>query len=90
MNEDKERIRIWKRQWKRLWRLPEQDLFIGSEIYGGLANTWDYGNLGVELKNNVMKGMVAEVRNEATMWVLTAQSLMNPQTWWPADIWAVL
>ncbi len=27
----------------------------GSEIYGGLANTWDYGNLGVELKNNVKK-----------------------------------
>ena len=28
-------------------------LFAGSEIYNGLANTWDYGNLGVELKNNV-------------------------------------
>ena len=28
-------------------------LFPGSEIYGGLANAWDYGNLGVELKNNV-------------------------------------
>ena len=28
-------------------------LFPGSEIYGGLANSWDYGNLGVELKNNV-------------------------------------
>ena len=32
-------------------------VYPGSEIYGGLANTWDYGNLGVELKNN----MVAEV-----------------------------
>ena len=30
-------------------------IFPGSEIYGGLANTWDYGNLGVELKNNVKK-----------------------------------
>ena len=30
-------------------------LFQGSEIYGGLANTWDYGPLGVELKNNVKK-----------------------------------
>ena len=30
-------------------------IFQGSEIYGGLANTWDYGNLGVELKNNVKK-----------------------------------
>ena len=36
-------------------------IYPGSEIYGGLANTWDYGNLGVELKNNVKKGMVAEV-----------------------------
>ena len=30
-------------------------IFSGSEIYGGLANTWDYGPLGVELKNNVKK-----------------------------------
>ena len=30
-------------------------VFSGSEIYGGLANTWDYGPLGVELKNNVKK-----------------------------------
>ena len=37
-------------------------VYPGSEIYGGLANTWDYGNLGVELKNNVKKRMVAEIR----------------------------
>ena len=30
-------------------------IYPGSEIYGGLANTWDYGNLGVELKNNVKR-----------------------------------
>ena len=30
-------------------------IFPGSEIYGGLANTWDYGPLGVEFKNNVKK-----------------------------------
>ena len=30
-------------------------VFAGSEIYGGLANTWDYGPLGVELKNNIKK-----------------------------------
>ena len=30
-------------------------VYPGSEIYGGLANSWDYGNLGVELKNNVKK-----------------------------------
>ena len=36
-------------------------VYPGSEIYGGLANTWDYGNLGVELKNNVKTRMVAEI-----------------------------
>ena len=30
-------------------------IFPGSDIYGGLANTWDYGPLGVEFKNNVKK-----------------------------------
>ena len=35
-------------------------IYPGSEIYGGLANTWDYGPLGVEFKNNVKKGMVAQ------------------------------
>lgn len=35
-------------------------VYAGSEIYGGLANTWDYGPLGVELKNNV-KSLVEEV-----------------------------
>jgi len=35
-------------------------VYPGSEIYGGLANTWDYGNLGVELKNNV-KSLVEEI-----------------------------
>ena len=38
-------------------------VYPGSEIYGGLANTWDYGNLGVELKNNVKKGLVEEVHS---------------------------
>ena len=36
-------------------------VYPGSEIYGGLANTWDYGNLGVELKNKCKKGMVEEI-----------------------------
>ena len=43
-------------------------VYPGSEIYGGLANTWDYGNLGVELKNNVKKAwwqkFVQESRSE--------------------------
>ena len=38
-------------------------IFAGSEIYGGLANTWDYGPLGVEFKNNVKQRLVAEVRS---------------------------
>ena len=37
-------------------------IYPGSEIYGGLANTWDYGPIGVELKNNVKKSLVAEIR----------------------------
>ena len=37
-------------------------VFAGSEIYGGLANTWDYGPLGVELKNNIKKSMVEKIR----------------------------
>ena len=37
-------------------------VYPGSEIYGGLANTWDYGNLGVELKNNVKRARSEERR----------------------------
>ena len=36
-------------------------VYPGSEIYGGLANTWGYGNLGVELKSNVKKSLVEEI-----------------------------
>ena len=38
-------------------------VYPGSEIYGGLANTWDYGNLGVELKEQRKKSMVAEIHS---------------------------
>ena len=38
-------------------------IFAGSEIYGGLANTWDFGPLGVEFKNNIKTRLVAEVRS---------------------------
>ncbi len=50
-------IKWLKRQWTRSLHLAKARGFVypGSEIYGGLANTWDYGNLGVELKNNVKK-----------------------------------
>ena len=56
--------------------------FPGSEIYGGLANTWDYGPLGVELKNNVKKAWWQRFVQENKYNVgLDAAILMNPQTW---------
>ena len=57
-------------------------VFPGSEIYGGLANTWDYGPLGVELKNNVKKAWWKKFVQENRYNVgLDAAILMNPQTW---------
>ena len=57
-------------------------IFPGSEIYGGLANTWDYGPLGVELKNNVKKAWWQKFIQENPYNVgLDAAILMNPQTW---------
>ena len=57
-------------------------IYSGSEIYGGLANTWDYGPLGVELKNNVkkawMKRFIQENRYNVGM---DSAILMNPKTW---------
>ena len=57
-------------------------IFPGSEIYGGLANTWDYGPLGVELKNNVKKAWWKKFVQENPYNVgLDSAILMNPQTW---------
>ncbi|HIS51795.1 MAG TPA: glycine--tRNA ligase [Candidatus Onthomonas avicola] len=57
-------------------------IFPGSEIYGGLANTWDYGPLGVELKNNVKRAWWKKFVQENPYNVgLDAAILMNPQTW---------
>ena len=57
-------------------------VFPGSEIYGGLANTWDYGPLGVELKNNVKKAWWKKFIQESPYNVgLDSAILMNPQTW---------
>ena len=57
-------------------------IYPGSEIYGGLANTWDYGPLGNELKNNVKsawrKKFIQEQKNVVG---LDAAILMNPETW---------
>ena len=57
-------------------------VFAGSEIYGGLANTWDYGPLGVEMKNNIKKAWWKKFVQESPYNVgLDAAILMNPQTW---------
>ena len=57
-------------------------IYPGSEIYGGLANTWDYGNLGVELKNNVKKAWWQKFIQENKYNVgVDCAILMNPQTW---------
>ena len=57
-------------------------VYAGSEIYGGLANTWDYGPLGVELKNNVKKAWWKKFVQESQYNVgLDSAILMNPMTW---------
>lgn len=57
-------------------------VFPGSEIYGGLANTWDYGPLGVELKGNVKNAWWKKFIQESPYNVgLDAAILMNPKTW---------
>lgn len=57
-------------------------IYPGSEIYGGLANTWDYGNLGVELKNNVKNAWWSRFIRESQYNVgVDCAILMNPQTW---------
>ena len=57
-------------------------VFAGSEIYGGLANTWDYGPLGVELKNNVKRAWWQKFVQENPYNVgLDAAILMNPKVW---------
>ena len=57
-------------------------VYPGSEIYGGLANIWDYGNLGVELKNNVKAAWWQKFIKESPYNVgVDCAILMNPQTW---------
>ena len=57
-------------------------IYPGSEIYGGLANTWDYGPLGVEFKNNIKKAWWKKFVQESKYNVgLDAAILMNPRTW---------
>ena len=57
-------------------------VYSGSEIYGGLSNTWDYGPLGVEFKNNVKKAWWKKFVQESPYNVgLDSAILMNPQVW---------
>ena len=57
-------------------------VFPGSEIYGGLANSWDYGPLGVEMKNNVKRAWWKKFVQENPYNVgLDAAILMNPEVW---------
>ena len=57
-------------------------VYPGSEIYGGLSNTWDYGPLGVEFKNNVKKAWWKKFVQESPYNVgVDAAILMNPQVW---------
>lgn len=57
-------------------------LFQGSQIYGGLANSWDYGPLGIELKNNIQKAWWKKFVQESPYNVgIDAAILMNPKVW---------
>ncbi|MBE6732817.1 MAG: glycine--tRNA ligase [Ruminococcaceae bacterium] len=57
-------------------------VYPGSEIYGGLANSWDYGPLGVELKNNIKRAWWKKFVQESPYNVgLDSAILMNPETW---------
>ena len=57
-------------------------IFQGSEIYGGLANTWDYGPLGKELKENVKKAWHKKfIQENRYNYGLDAAILMNPEVW---------
>ena len=57
-------------------------IFPGSEVYGGLANSWDYGPLGVEFKNNVKRAWWQKFVQESRYNVgLDSAIIMNPETW---------
>ena len=83
MNQRK-RGRLMEKTMEKIVALAKARGFVypGSEIYGGLANTWDYGNLGVELKNNVKKAWWKKFIQESPYNVgVDCAILMNPQTW---------
>ena len=57
-------------------------IFQGSEIYGGLANSWDYGPLGKEIKENIKKAWWTKfIQEEKNSFGLDAAIIMNPEVW---------
>ena len=57
-------------------------VYAGSEIYGGLANSWDYGPMGVELKSNIKQAWWKHfIHDRADVVGLDSAILMNPRTW---------
>lgn len=56
-------------------------IYQGSEIYGGLANAWDYGPLGTELKNNLKKAWIKRFVQEENNVLIDSAILMNPKVW---------
>ena len=57
-------------------------VYQGSEIYGGLANSWDYGPLGAQLKENIKNLWIKEfVQKRKDMVLLDASIMMNPNVW---------
>lgn len=57
-------------------------VFPGSEIYGGFANTWDFGPVGVELKNNIKRAWWKRfVQEDPNTYGVDAAILMNPRVW---------
>lgn len=83
---------MWKNLWRIRMKLKMEDLvnytkqygfiFQGSEIYGGLANSWDYGPLGKELKENVKRAWWKKfIQENPYNYGVDAAIIMNPQTW---------
>ena len=57
-------------------------IYQGSEIYGGLANTWDFGPIGSELKNNIKKAWMKRfIQEDINNVSIDSAILMNPKTW---------
>lgn len=79
-----ERISIMEKTMDKIIALAKSRGFVyqGSEIYGGLANAWDYGNLGVELKNNIKRAWWKKFIQESPYNVgVDCAILMNSRTW---------